>query len=61
MVMKDIRMLSMIGIFAGAAYACAFEADFIPVQKDGEIEGLELFNDKLIVKSTGNIGYTIAE
>lgn len=58
--MRNLKTLAMLGAFWGAAYVHAlesgeFEADFLPVQKSGEIEGLEIFNGKLIVKSTGNI------
>lgn len=54
--MKNLKKLAAFGAFLAATHAHAFETDFAPVQNSGEIEGIELFNGKLIVKSTGNIG-----
>lgn len=54
--MKNLKKLVVFGAFLTATHAHAFETDFAPVQNSGEIEGIELFNGKLIVKSTGNIG-----
>ncbi|MBR1921616.1 MAG: hypothetical protein IJ829_06405 [Kiritimatiellae bacterium] len=54
--LKNLKKLTALCALVGAAHAHAYETDFAPVQNGGEIEGLELFNGKLIVKSTGSIG-----